>query len=241
MGFFSWRTSDTNEPIYNQHTEGCRPVYLLQPGKKPNIQEPSYDGYGVFGGMDAYVWLATHNMPVKDRKGMDEDALRSRGIAMELSSFYVDKDDGSKWGMVAADNPYGIQPFVNAELDFDTQYKKALSLIRSPEKLDTKGEEALRNSVKKFINSLPQHSGNYGDPQPKYDGKDPNELIASGQWISHNMGEIMLPEGHEYKPLKFSFDPDAKYEDLPAAKNHQGQGFWEDEEQEELVEALCQT
>lgn len=215
MGFFSFKTSDTNEPIWNRYSEAgeCRPVYLLQPGDEDNICEPAYEGYGVFGGMDAYVWIAMHNLPKDELKAImkgnecvipddeAEETLRSRGIAMELSDYYIDKDDGSKWAMGGA-----------------------------------MSERAKEAGLKSFEGTC----GMYDEPQPKYGGKTPNELIAEGQWVRHPMGEVMLPEGHEYKPLKFSFDKNAKYEDLPAAKNHQGQGFWSDEEQQEIIKELCE-
>ena len=48
MGFFSWLTSDTKESIVSRYADHYRQqdVYLLQPGKKKNIKESRYEGYG---------------------------------------------------------------------------------------------------------------------------------------------------------------------------------------------------
>lgn len=81
MGFFSWLTSDTHESISNKYSNrGALPVYLYCPdGTK--IYEPDYDGYGRFGGHDAYALLAQWNCP-----GLccgDEEKDRSIGISIE--------------------------------------------------------------------------------------------------------------------------------------------------------------
>lgn len=88
MGFFSWLTADTNESISNTYAEmpnSGRTVYLLQPGGD-NIESFGYEGYGEFGGVDAYEWLANQH-------GYDD---RSDGIALSYGSYYEHKD-GSRW------------------------------------------------------------------------------------------------------------------------------------------------
>jgi hypothetical protein len=70
MGFFSWKTADTDESIANEftdHENAGRPVFLLQPDGQAPIREDSYEGYGTFGGVDAYEWLSEMNIGVKDR------------------------------------------------------------------------------------------------------------------------------------------------------------------------------
>jgi len=37
----------------------------------------------------------------------------------------------------------------------------------------------------------------------------------------------MIPEGSEYRPLKFSYDKNAVYEDLPASSDDPSQGFFD--------------
>lgn len=75
MGFFSWKTQDTNKSISNCYSSrGALPVYMVD--DKGNFwHEPDYEGYGVFAGKDYYVLLAEMN-------GMegDEDTLRTKGI-----------------------------------------------------------------------------------------------------------------------------------------------------------------
>lgn len=69
MGLFTFKTADTNETIGNVLTGHypLKPVYLLQPSEQP-IKEEAYLGYGVFGGVDAYAWLASKNIGVDDRE-----------------------------------------------------------------------------------------------------------------------------------------------------------------------------
>ena len=88
MGFFSWNTADTNESIANIHSghpNADRTVYLLQPDGKAPIEETAYNGYGVFGDVDAYAWLAEING--LGTPGSSIEARREKGI-----SAYCDKD-----------------------------------------------------------------------------------------------------------------------------------------------------
>jgi hypothetical protein len=80
MGFFSWKTSDTNESIPNCYSSRQTfTVYLLRPGKEP-LREDNYEGYGVFGGLDVYLWAAEANAP--DQLTDDPDDNRSLGISL---------------------------------------------------------------------------------------------------------------------------------------------------------------
>lgn len=89
MGFFSWKTSDTNKSISNIHSiRGALPVYVLVPKEFQKeygryIEEKSYDGYGVFGNEDIYSLIAKWNVPEeckKDGKLLDNEELRMIGI-----------------------------------------------------------------------------------------------------------------------------------------------------------------
>ena len=88
MGFISFLTADTRESIRNVYTGEAKLVYLLQPGLAPSIEERSYEGYGVFGGVDVFVWLATHNLSVEDLRRIkgDSETLREIGCQMENSN-----------------------------------------------------------------------------------------------------------------------------------------------------------
>ena len=60
MGFFSWHTNDTDEPIWNVHTGKHKRVYMID--NEGNVwREDAYDGYGDFGGKDFYELLAEMN------------------------------------------------------------------------------------------------------------------------------------------------------------------------------------
>lgn len=84
MGFFSWKTSDTNKSISNMFSSrGALPVYVLCPdGSK--IYEPNYEGYGIFGGRDIYALVVEWNFPEKcqDEEGnwLLDDEIRGMGI-----------------------------------------------------------------------------------------------------------------------------------------------------------------
>jgi hypothetical protein len=62
MGMISWLTGDTKDSIVNRHhPDGAVTVYLLQPNGKPSIAESNYNGYGLFGGVDVFTWIAEYN------------------------------------------------------------------------------------------------------------------------------------------------------------------------------------
>ena len=63
MGQFSWITSDTKRPIIVKSLwKKTFPVYLVTPDNE-KILETNYEGYGVFGGYNAYELLAKWNRP----------------------------------------------------------------------------------------------------------------------------------------------------------------------------------
>lgn len=95
MGMFSWKTSDTKQSI---RVGSSRPVYLLQPGDLPAIEEPCYQGYGEFGGVDAHVWLARMNVPAA--KDMDHESQRLMGIAIEFGGVLKDVESGDFWHII---------------------------------------------------------------------------------------------------------------------------------------------
>ena len=87
MGFFSWVTSDTGESISNHNSKkGALPVYLLCPDNN-HIYEDDYEGYGNFGGRDAYALLAQWNAPEKC-SGDDE---KDRMVGIDLQFSYPEK------------------------------------------------------------------------------------------------------------------------------------------------------
>ena len=89
MGFFSWMTSDTERSIANRHSNReTFTVYMLSPDGS-HLKEDSYDGYGLFGGVDAFVHWMKFNHP-EECEGKDDDSIRN------LAFDYYDKTDGMK-------------------------------------------------------------------------------------------------------------------------------------------------
>lgn len=81
MGFFSWKTSDTDKSVSNSYSSrGVFTVYLLD-NKGNKYREDNYEGYGVFGGKDAYQLVAEMNCPEKCTGDIEHDRL----IGIELS------------------------------------------------------------------------------------------------------------------------------------------------------------
>lgn len=83
MGFFSWRTQDTDRSIANRWSN--RPAFrvVMQDDKGVQYVETDYDGYGVFGGKDYYGLLSEMNGGTGNRMhgielafGDDKDKLK---------------------------------------------------------------------------------------------------------------------------------------------------------------------
>lgn len=85
MGFFSWKTADTDESIANIHAEHKntgKTVYLLQPNNQKPIEQHGYEGFGVFGGVSVFAWLAKMNISdLKDKHLLlDNNVLWEAGL-----------------------------------------------------------------------------------------------------------------------------------------------------------------
>ena len=93
MGFFSWKTQDTDESICNSFSDKeTFTVYMVD--NKNNVwREDEYEGYGEFGGKDFYELLAEMN-------GLND---RIEGIELEhsgkpyISPNLVSDDEKWKW------------------------------------------------------------------------------------------------------------------------------------------------
>jgi hypothetical protein len=67
MGFFSWKTCDTNRSIANVYSDELTfDVYMITPDGRV-FHEAHYDGYGEFGGKDFYELLAELNGKESER------------------------------------------------------------------------------------------------------------------------------------------------------------------------------
>ena len=81
MGFFSWKTNDTDKSIANIHSGyDVVSVYLVDNNNKM-YKEDSYAGYGEFGGKDFYVLLAEMN-------GLPPE--RSNGILLDADDNWIE-------------------------------------------------------------------------------------------------------------------------------------------------------
>jgi hypothetical protein len=71
MGFFSWKTNDTNLSIANRYSNLPTFTVYMRDNKGNVWVEKDYDGYGRFGGKDYYELLAEMNGLGSDRcKGL---------------------------------------------------------------------------------------------------------------------------------------------------------------------------
>jgi hypothetical protein len=86
MGFFSWRTQDTDKSIANKYS--IRKTFRVEMlDNKGNVwTENDYDGYGVFGGKDFYELLAEMNGVDIDKDIENySDKMRMAGIELAFS------------------------------------------------------------------------------------------------------------------------------------------------------------
>lgn len=116
MGQFSWITSDTGRSIPSvdiDHPNAPKQVYFLRPDHEP-LLETGYSGYGVFGGIDVYEWMAWANAEHLniDVNSWDPQRRRSLGIFLESGSIYRDSN-GQLWAVFCEDyeffQKYGIR------------------------------------------------------------------------------------------------------------------------------------
>ena len=72
MGFFSWKTQDTQKHIWNSFSNNKTFRVIMTDDKGNNWIEDNYEGYGVFGGKDYYELVDEMNGGVGDRnRGID--------------------------------------------------------------------------------------------------------------------------------------------------------------------------
>ena len=95
MGFFSWKTNDTNRSIANAFSNrDTFTVHMID--DKGNVwTEHNYEGYGEFGGKDYYELLAEMN-------GRIEGCGRDAGISL---AFDADERD-TKYPMLVEDKEH---------------------------------------------------------------------------------------------------------------------------------------
>ena len=77
MGFFSWKTNNSDRSIANRHSDRATFKVYMRDNKGNVWVEEDYDGYGVFGGKDYYELLAEMN---------GEGSDRNKGIWLQYES-----------------------------------------------------------------------------------------------------------------------------------------------------------
>ena len=93
MGFFSWKTQDTDKSIHNKYTGKATFKVIMADDKGNQWIENNYEGYGEFGGKDYHAL-------VDEMNGGDGD--RNRGIKL-----YFDEDsDKYKFPSLSEDGKY---------------------------------------------------------------------------------------------------------------------------------------
>lgn len=78
MGFYSWKTNDTNRSIANKYSDKETFTVYMHDHEGRIYTEENYEGYGVFGGKDYYVLVAEMN---GNTEGSDEEK-RSLGVTI---------------------------------------------------------------------------------------------------------------------------------------------------------------
>ena len=132
MGFFSWKTQDTDRSIANTYSN-TKTFRVQMIDNKGNVwTETQYDGYGVFGGKDYYELLAEMNGFTSDKTGEAyTDEARGFGITLAFDGnssgvategvYYpnlIEKADGWVYEMGGPDSCDYQGYFYNDE-DFD--------------------------------------------------------------------------------------------------------------------------
>jgi hypothetical protein len=83
MGYFSWKTQDTNRSISNCASgQGTFKVFMTD-DKGNKFEENDYEGYGVFGGKDYFILLFEMN---NKEEGLSDEEKRNKGINLYFSN-----------------------------------------------------------------------------------------------------------------------------------------------------------
>jgi len=196
MGLHSWRTADTQKSILLDGVEGARTVYMLSPDGN-HIREDAYDGYAMFGGVDAMVHL--FNMNFEDAPfslDMTNDEKRDIGL------FLTANEDGKRMS----------SPSIHSGVFMDDSgqfyCRKSVPAIL----LERAKEEGLHVEVLDV---------GIAELREKLDSGQ----LSSG--LEPFLGSVFYGDtGWKFeKPLKFSFNSHSDYDALPASKVCPNQGL----------------
>lgn len=132
MGFFSWKTCDTDESIFNTYSDRETIPIAMVDDKGNTYIEDEYEGYGVFGGKDYYQLVAEMNVLEKCNGDVDHDRILGINI--------VFKDNPS--GDISMEDKFKIKVpiLVSASLLHHTRdYKKLWEITRPPVSCEYQG------------------------------------------------------------------------------------------------------
>lgn len=94
MGFFSWRTQDTDKSICNVHSHRT-PFHVEMVDDKGNVwTEDNYDGYGEFGGKDYYELLAEMNGVISSHSDKTSDNYKAEMRLFGIDLAFKDSPNG---------------------------------------------------------------------------------------------------------------------------------------------------
>jgi len=121
MGFFSWKTQDTNKSISNHYS--TRPVFkvIMTDDKGNQWIEKNYEGYGVFDGKDYHELVDEMNGGSGDRIiGIDRQFNRDKNYKDQI--FPSLSEDGAYYNGIAPEDCED-QGFFYAEDEEELLYK----------------------------------------------------------------------------------------------------------------------
>ena len=213
MGFFSWKTADTKESIGNissakSHTKKHGNVYLLQP-YAPAICESGYDGYGFFGGVDAYFWLASKNITEPQFMRLIDEVFNSR-IKSDIKA--ITEQLNYKGMFTMADDE---RAFLESK---KLQYENLLQL-------DAEDLSELKKALYALLKT-----GDFSEESYEALQENSEQRVDIDYEFFFDMlrcwGIKMEKDKSLIYPLKFSFNKGALYADYPASEWCEYQGFF---------------
>ena len=98
MGFFSWKTQDTDRSIANQYSNKETFEVTMTDNDGNKWTESNYEGYGVFGGKDYYELLAEMNGKKTRDDGismMNKKGIKHPNLTEDSEWVWKDKEPDS--------------------------------------------------------------------------------------------------------------------------------------------------
>lgn len=112
MGFFSWKTQDTDRSIANTYSSRMTFEVTMTDNKGNKWTESAYDGYGEFDGKDFYQLVAEMSRPDECNGDVDHDRLI--GIRLFFGTLGIRSvKDGTQYLSQDVDFQQWDEPLVN--------------------------------------------------------------------------------------------------------------------------------